>query len=182
LAGGADALDPADGRCRVAVPDHPVDGQAGPPAEPAGPRAEPEAAEPLEVPRARALAGPAGPVATERPAPRDQPEAAVADPFDDATGPVLGGRSSGGALRPAPSVSAVVLTVAWPIGLATLREPELTSPSPSATGGASARSRDAYASPLVACPVPLPAAASADAAAAAPAPAPAVTPAASAAA
>jgi hypothetical protein len=114
VAGGTGAFDPAAGLCRVVgcrvvAPDHPFDGQAGPPADPAGPRSDPETAEPVEVARTRAPAAPAGPADVERPGPRDQPEAALADPFDDAAGPGLGGRSSGGAVRPPPSASAVVL-------------------------------------------------------------------------
>ena len=100
--------------CRVAAPDHPFDGQAGPPADPAGPRSDPETAAPVEVARTRAPDAPAGPADVERPAPRDQPEAALADPFDDAAAPGLGGRSSGGAVRPPPSASGVVLLGAWP--------------------------------------------------------------------
>jgi hypothetical protein len=118
----------------VAAPRHPFDGQAGP------------AAGPADVARAREPSGPAGPadpVDVERPARRDQPEAALANPFDDAAGPGLGGRSSGGAVRPPPSVSGMVLLRAWPIGLATRRESELTSLSGSAAGRASGRSRDA---------------------------------------
>lgn len=199
VAGGTGGFGPAAGRCRAAggrvvAPDHPFDGQAGPLAEPAGARSDPETAGPVEVARARTPGAPAGPADVERPAPRDQPEAALAepfddtagpglgDPFDDAAGPDLGGRSSGGAVRPPPSASGLVLLREWPIGLAIPREPELTSSPPSTAGGASGRSRDVYASPAAACPVPLPAAASADAAAAAAAPAPAVTPVATAAA
>jgi hypothetical protein len=205
--GGAGALDPAADRCRVAgcrvvAPDHPFDGQAGPPADRAGPRSDPETAEPAEVARTRAPDAPAGPADVERPAPRDQPETALADPFGDAAGPGLddpfgdaaglgdpfgdaeglGGRSSGGAVRPPPSASPVALLRAWPVGLAIPRDPELTSSPPSTAGGASGRNRDAYVSPAVACPVPLLAAASADAAATVAAPTPTVTPVASAAA
>jgi hypothetical protein len=62
--------------------------------------------------------------------------------------PARGGRSRGGATRPPPppSASAAFLARAEPAPLnppATRREPELTSPSPSAGGGASGRSRDA---------------------------------------
>src|SRR5580704_13675604 len=69
-----------------------------------------------------------------------------ADPFD----PLpfgRGGRSRGGATRPlALSASVTFLARADPAPLApvtTRREPELTSPSPSAGGGASGRSREA---------------------------------------
>ena len=209
--GGTGALDPIADRCpvagcRVVAPDHPFDGHAGLLADPAGARSDPETAEPVEVARTRPPDVPAGPADVERPAPRDQPDAALADPFRDAAEPGagdpfggaagLGGRSSGGAVRPPPSASEVVLLGAWPAvlprgddpprppreGMAIPREPELTSSPPSTAGGASGRSRDVYASPAAACPVPLPAAASADAAAAAAAPTPAVTPVATAAA
>jgi len=98
------------------------------------------------------------PAPTERPAPRDQPEAdpaAPVDPFDpfDPFDPLpeRGGRSRGGATRVPPvSASATFLARAEPDPLTPVtprREPELTSPSPSpspsAGGGASGRSRDA---------------------------------------
>jgi hypothetical protein len=118
-AGGAGGLGLVAGRWRAPVPDHPVDGQAGPadPAEPFGARE------------------PAAPDAGERPAPRDQPS-------------VRGGRSSGGAVRAPLSASGAFLLRARPAAVAPRREPRLASPSPSAAGGASGRNRDAYASPL----------------------------------
>jgi hypothetical protein len=103
----------------------------------------------------------------------------------------LGGRSSGGAVRPPPSASARFLDRAEPVGpareddparlpregTAVVLEPELTSPSPSATGGVSGLRRAACASPPVACPAPAAAAVSPDDADAADAAAPAAAPA-----
>jgi hypothetical protein len=147
--------------------------------------------DPEEAPRVR---GPAWPEATERPAPRDQPDADPEtppdppDPPDPAAAlPDLGGRSRGGATRPPLAASGMFLWRAVPAALTPLttrRPPELASPSPSAGGGASGRNREAYASLDALATVPARAAESAEAAdpAATPAPAPAATPAASAAA
>ena len=109
----------------------------------------------------------AGPAAAERPAPRDQLEAALAAaPLPPVPG--LGGRSSGGAVRAPLSVSGMFLLRARLAAAAPRREAGLVSPSPSAAGGASGRNRDAYASPAAAGPVlPVPAATSPDVAAAA---------------
>src|SRR5579862_4846934 len=185
-AGGGDGLglDPEDpvvprtgARCRVEAPGQPVDGQAGlgwadlvdpavPPPDGAGPG--PPAAdrgEPVETARDRAGADPADPAAG-RPAPRDQPEAALDDPLPPE--PDLGGRSSGGAVRVVPpSPSPATRPLADAEIPASLRG--LGPPSPSAAGGASWRNRDAYASPAP-CAVPSPEAA-APARTAAPAPA-----------
>lgn len=148
--GGAGLARPPD-RCLAPAACQPLDGQAGPdPVDPAGP---PD----------RLLTGGGNPgdaalgreplPATERPAPRDQPEAGRAgpasplDPFAPAAG--RGGRSSGGATRPAPlSASAAFLARAAPAPLTTRREPWLTSAS--AGGGASGRSRGAPAAALAA--------------------------------
>jgi hypothetical protein len=105
---------------------------------------------PPDVARERAGGEPA---VAERPAPRDQLEAALAGPAPPA-------------LAPLP----------LPLRLPLRRVPELVSPSPSAAGGASGRNRDAYASPAAA--VPVPASPDAAAAATAPAPTPLATPAA----
>src|SRR5580704_18635004 len=142
-AGGAVGLGRAAGRCRAPAPDHPVDGQAGA-ADPAEP-AWPEGAGPVDVERAR---GPAPPAAAERPAPRDQPEAALAGPAGDAPLPDRGGRSSGGAARAPLSASGAFRLRVRPAAAAPRRDPELASPFPSTAGGASGRNRDAYASPL----------------------------------
>jgi hypothetical protein len=145
-AGGAAGLGLAAGRCRAPAPDHPVDGQAGA-ADPAGPvgPARPEGAGPGDVERARE---PAAPGAAERPAPRDQPEAALAGPAGDAPLPDRGGRSSGGAARAPLSASGAFRLRVRPAAAAPRRDPELASPFPSTAGGASGRNRDAYASPL----------------------------------
>jgi hypothetical protein len=119
--------------------------------------ADREPGAPAEVTRDRDGAGPA---AAECPAPWDQPEAALADPLPPVALPLallpaalppvplparpgLGGRSSGGGVRAPVSVSGMFLPRARLAALAPRREPELTSPSPSAAGGASGRNRDA---------------------------------------
>jgi hypothetical protein len=151
--------------------------------------AEPERAETREEPEepedAARVRGPTGPPDTERPAPRDQPDADPAVPAGPL--PDLGGRSRGGAARPPLAASGMFLWRAVPAALTPLttrRPPELASPSPSAGGGASGRNREAYASLDALATVPARAAESAEAAepAATPAPAPAATPAATAAA
>jgi hypothetical protein len=126
------------------------------------------------------------PAVVERPAPRDQLEAAPAGPPPPLPLPAplplplplpaLGGRSSGGAVRAPLSVSGMFRFRAMLAALAPRRVPALASPSPSAAGGASGRNRDAYESPAAA--VPVPASPAAAAAAAAPAPTPLATPAA----
>jgi hypothetical protein len=152
------------------------------PAEPERPRDAP--AGPGDAARER---GPTGPGATERPAPRDQPDADPATPLAAGpagpAGPLVaerGGRSSGGATRlpPLSASGAFLLRAAPPAPLITRREPGLASPSPSAGGGASGRSREAYASLDALATVPAEAADPA----AAPALAPLATPAATAAA
>jgi len=214
---------PVPDRCLALTAGHPLDGQAGPdwlplllvlpfapfPAFPLVPLvpppvmggaglAEPERAGSREGPAdpedAARVRGPAWPAATERPAPRDQPDvdpATPADPVDpaDPAGPLpdLGGRSSGGATRPLLAASGMFLLRAVPAALTPLttrRPPVVASPSPSAGGGASGRNREAYASLDALATVPARAAVSPEAAvpAATPAPAPAATPAASAAA
>jgi hypothetical protein len=94
--------------------------------------------------------------------------------------PGLGGRSSGGAVRPLPpSPSGRFLLRARLAPLAPLGEPEVAaSSSASAAAGESGRNREAYASPVVACPAAVPfSAASPEAAApAAPRVAPAAPP------
>jgi hypothetical protein len=136
---------------------------------------------PPDVARDREGGDPAG---AERPAPRDQLEAAPAGPAPlvPLPWPGLGGRSSGGAVRAPLSASGMFRFRARLAALAPRREPGLVSPSPSAAGGASGRNRDAYASPAVPGPVPVPASADVPemgtAAAAAPAPTPLATPAA----
>jgi hypothetical protein len=143
-AGGAGGLglDPAGpvvrvagGRCPVEAAGHPADGQAGlgwPVTDPAG------------------LDSLVADLAGGRPAPRDQPEAAVdalvppEAALDDPLPPeaARGGRSSGGAVRLAPPL-AVALPRTGEVAPASLRELELGPPSPSAAGGTSGRNRDA---------------------------------------
>jgi hypothetical protein len=125
--GGADRAGPraAEPRERAGVRDAPV-----PPVVTAGPG------------DAALARGAAEPAAAERPAPRDQPEAVPADPPDP---PALGGKSSGGATRPAPLSASGMFrraTLELPAP-ATTRRLVLASPSPSADGEASGRTRDA---------------------------------------
>ena len=114
-AGGAGAgvgLGAIADRCRGPAPDHPVEGQAGAGAAGLGAGAGRGAAGPEEAgagARARVRCRPFDPA--ERPAPRDQPEAALDDPAGPEV-PARGGRSRGGAVRPAPSVSGMLRTEA----------------------------------------------------------------------
>jgi hypothetical protein len=210
-AGGWVGFGAGPDRCLAVTAGHPLDGQAGPcwpelpPLIGGGGAAPPERDEPED------LAGPVGPAADaarareaaapvddERPAPRDQPDAAALapppfdrpalEPFDRpaldpppcALGPPgplapdLDGRSSGGATRPPLSASGAFLLRAAlaPTPVTTRREPVLASPSPSAGGGASGRNRGAYASLDALSTVP---AAAASAVVAVPAPTPAAT-------
>src|SRR5208282_862802 len=127
---GGFGFGPADERWWAVAAGHPLDGQAGPwgrepppliggadPGLPNRAGARDGAEDPVAAARLRPPAGPCPPAATERPAPRDQPEAAPAapadplatldpldplDPFDPFDPFDRGGRSSGGATRPAP--------------------------------------------------------------------------------